>query len=173
MRLSAFLFAVLAMASGPASAMSLTSGDFVDGGTIPTVHNHPSCGGQNVSPELSWKGVPATAKSLYLTMIDIDVAPNLFSHWIVIDLPPASTGLARGTTTLPAGALAVANNFGDARYDGPCPPEGNGTHHYQITLWAISRTGLHLGGNLSARAMQAALSQLAIDRATISGTVRR
>lgn len=173
MRLFALAFAVLAAASGPASAMRLTSSDFMDGGAIPAVHNHPSCGGQNVSPELSWKGVPATAKSLYLTVIDIDVAPNLFSHWIVIDLPPESTGLPRGTTTLPAGALAVANNFGHAAYDGPCPPEGNGTHHYQFTLWAISRTGLHLGGNLSARAVQAALAQLAIDHATITGTVRR
>jgi Raf kinase inhibitor-like YbhB/YbcL family protein len=173
MRGAFLVFAVLVAASSPASAMSLTSSDFTDGGTIPIVHNHPSCGGQNVSPELSWKGVPTTTKSLYLTVIDIDVAPNLWSHWIVLDLPPDSTGLPHGTTTLPAGAYAVANNFKNARYDGPCPPEGNGTHHYRFTLWAVSRTGLHLNGNISARDLQSALSQLAIDRASITATVRR
>jgi Raf kinase inhibitor-like YbhB/YbcL family protein len=173
MRSLALAFLLLAAASAPAPAMRLTSSDFSDGGTIPAVHLYPRCGGQNVSPELSWKGVPATAKSLYLTMIDIDVQPNLWTHWIVLDLPPDSTGMPRGTKTLPEGAHGVVSNFGDAVYDGPCPPEGNGTHHYQFTLWAISRTGMHLGGNISARALQAALSQLAIDHATITGTVRR
>jgi Raf kinase inhibitor-like YbhB/YbcL family protein len=173
MRGALLAFAVLAVSLGPASAMRLTSSDFSDGGALPSVHNHPSCGGQNVSPELSWKGVPATAKALYLTVIDIDITPNQWSHWIVLDLPPDSTGLPRGAATLPAGAYAVTNNFKDARYDGPCPPEGNGTHHYRFTLWAVSRSGLHLNGNISALDLQSALSQLAIDRASITATVRR
>src|ERR1700744_1916487 len=74
----------------------------------------------------------ATAKSLILTMIDIDVRPSLWSHWIVVYLPPDSTGIARGQKTLPGGARGVVSNFGDAFYDGPCPPEGTGLHHYRF-----------------------------------------
>ena len=67
-------------------------------------------------------------KSFVLTMIDVSVKPSQWSHWIVVGLPPDATSLARGTKALPAGAAAIASNFGDANYDGPCPPNGTGVH---------------------------------------------
>jgi len=172
MRLFAILGTLL-LAAGPASAMSLTTSDFADGGAIPVVHFYPHCGGQNISPGLSWRGIPATAKSLILTMIDIDVRPSLWSHWIVVYLPPDSTGIPRGQRTLPGGARGVVSNFGDAFYDGPCPPEGSGLHHYKFTLWALPNDGIVVAPNTNAFDLQAALAQVAIDRATITGTVRR
>ena len=167
------ILGTLLLTAGSASAMSLTTSDFTDGGAIPVVHYHSHCGGENVSPALSWRGVPATAKSLILTMIDIDVRPSLWSHWIVVYLPPDSTGIARGQRTLPAGALGVVSNFGDAFYDGPCPPEGSGLHHYKFTLWALPNAGIAVGPNTNAFNLQAALAQVAIDHTTITGTVRR
>ncbi len=161
------------LAAWPAFSMSLTSSDFSDGGTIPQTHLYLRCGGQNVSPQMSWKGVPKTAKSLILTMVDIDVPPNQWSHWIVVGLSPDTTGLERGFTALPAGARGVQSNFGEARYDGPCPPEGSGTHHYRFTLWALSNETMSVSPNGSAIALLNALSQVAIDRASITGTVRR
>jgi Raf kinase inhibitor-like YbhB/YbcL family protein len=172
MRLAAILGTLL-LAAGPATAMSLTTGDFTDGGKIPVENYYPRCGGQNISPGLSWRGVPATAKSLILTMIDIDVRPSLWSHWVVVYLPPDSTGIARGQKRLPPGARGVVSNFGDTSYDGPCPPEGSGLHHYRFTLWALPNEGIAVGPNTNAFDLQAALAQVAIDRATITGTVRR
>lgn len=161
----------LLLAKAPAWALSLTSGDFPDGGTIPVMHNYMRCGGENLSPALSWKGVPANAKSLVLTMIDLDVRPSLWSHWIVVNLPPSSTGLARGAP-LPDGARAVASNFGDAFYDGPCPPDGSGTHHYTFTIWAMPPTELTIRPNAKAMDVQAMLLRLSLGRASITGWVR-
>ena len=164
---------LLALAMQPVSAMSIASGDFADGAMLPVVHNYPRCGGENVSPALSWKGIPKTAKSLVLTMIDIDVKPSLWSHWVVVDLPPDSTGIARGAKTLPGAAHAVTSNFGEAQYDGPCPPEGSGLHRYRFTLWALSRETMSIAPNGTAGTIQSGLAQIAIDKATITGVVRR
>lgn len=160
------------LAAWPASAMSLTSSDFRDGSELPIVHVYPRCGGQNVSPAFSWRGVPKTAKSLLLTMIDIDVKPKLWSHWIVVYLPPDSTGLERGTKTLPEGAHGVVSNFGDPFYDGPCPRDGSGVHHYRFTLWALPRFS-DVPPNASALELQSSLGLIAIDKATITGWVKR
>ncbi len=160
------------LAAAPASAMSLTSSDFHDGAELPLAHVYPRCGGQNVSPAFAWKGVPATAKVLVLTMIDINVKPHLWSHWVVTDIPPDATGFARGEKTLPGGAHGVVSNFGDDYYDGPCPPDGTGVHHYRFTLWALPRP-VNISANTAATDLQAALSQVAIDKATITGWVKR
>src|SRR6185312_12044942 len=163
MRAAAFGLALLAAA--PASAMSLTSSDFRDGAELPLAQVYKRCGGENISLALSWRGVPNTAKTLILTMIDIDVKPKLWSHWIVVYLPPDSTGLERGVQTLPKGAHGVRSNFGDDFYDGPCPPDGSGVHHYRFTLWALPRFS-DVPPNASATDLQTALGLIAIDRAT-------
>ena len=89
-------------AASPASAaMTLSSSDIKDGAAIAAAQIYTDCGGQNVSPQLRWSGVPTAAKSLALTMIDLDVKPAQWSHWIVVDLPSDVSELARGSTTLP------------------------------------------------------------------------
>ena len=157
----------------PAAAMSLTSADIKDGGTIPAVHIYTRCGGQNVSPALSWSGQPAAAKSLVLTMIDIDVKPTLWSQWIVTGLPAMSTGLPRGVKTLPDGAKAAVSNFGDAAYDGPCPPAGSGTHHYQFTIWAMPTADVTIAADAPANEILVDLSQKAIAHAAFTAAVAR
>ena len=167
----ATVLGMLLLAPMPAHAMSIASGDFADGAPIPVAHNYPRCGGQNVSPELHWSGVPASAKSLVLTMIDVSVKPSQWSHWIVVNLPPSSTGLARGAAALPAGAKAVASNFGDAAYDGPCPPKGTGIHRYVFTLWAMPKAATTLAPDMKAVEVGATLSRTAIGHAAVTGTV--
>src|SRR5258708_38340417 len=106
------------------AAMSLTSADIRSGGAIPIAHIYPRCGGGNISPALSWSGAPAATKSFVVTMIDVDVKPDEWSHWIVVGLPASVMSLPRAATSLPGGARAVLSNFGDAAYAGPCPPKG-------------------------------------------------
>jgi len=170
MRMLAAVLAILFL-SVPASAMTIASNDFKDGGVLPAIHVYPRCGGQNVSPELHWSGTPANAKSLVLTMIDGDVKPSGWSHWIVVDLAPSSTGLPHGTSALPAGTKAVASNFGDASYDGPCPPKGTGTHHYVFTIWAMPMAGVSIVPDAKAADVEAMLKRSAIAHASVTGTV--
>jgi Raf kinase inhibitor-like YbhB/YbcL family protein len=162
----------LASAATPAlAAMSLTSPDLSPGASMPAQHIYPRCGGQNVSPALSWSGAPAGTKSLVLTMIDMDVKPALWSHWIVVDLPAASTGLARGLKALPAPAKSVVSNFGDAVYDGPCPPRGSGLHHYQFTIWAMKAATTDLPRDAKAPDVIATLTAGSLGRAALTTSV--
>ena len=168
--LSAFLFWTTAPAM---AAMTLTSNDIQAGGTIAPAQIYTRCGGENISPQLSWSGVPAGSKSLVLTMIDTSVKPSQWSHWIVVDLPPATTTLARGTQALPGSARAITSNFGDASYAGPCPPDGTGVHEYQITIWALPMPAISLAADMKATDLAAKLAKSALDHATISGFVKR
>lgn len=171
---ASFLIVGLSGVVSPAfAAMTLTSTDVTDGAAIAPAQIYPRCGGQNVSPQLSWGGTPAGAKSLVLTMIDLDVKPSQWSHWIVVDLPPETTALARGVSTLPGQAKSVVSNFGDAGYAGPCPPKGTGVHHYQITIWALPGATVSIGADEEATEVSGALSKIALDKASLTGSVTR
>jgi Raf kinase inhibitor-like YbhB/YbcL family protein len=169
---AAGLVLLLALVSGAASAaMSLTSTDIKPGTAIPTAHIYPRCGGQNISPALAWSGAPSNTKSFALTMIDIDVKPDKWSHWIVVGLPVTVTSLPRGATSLPNPAKAVVSNFGDAAYAGPCPPKGTGVHHYEFTIWALPTAEISLANDEKATTLTELLSKRAIDRASLVGVV--
>lgn len=159
---------LLAMAS-PAAALELSSADVHDGQPIPLQHNFPRCGGKNISPALSWNGIPKNAKSLVLTMIDTAVKPNGWSHWVVVDLPPSAGALPLGVQGLPAGAHALQSDFGDLVYAGPCPPKGTGTHVYEFTIWALPEA--HAGTTDGSAKIETWLEQHAIAHARIRGTV--
>jgi Raf kinase inhibitor-like YbhB/YbcL family protein len=169
-RLGILAAAILA-ATAPADAMRLSSGDFVDGGALPTAHVYPRCGGQNVSPSFAWNGAPKDTKSFVFTMIDHSVPPNGWTHWIVVDLPANTGALARGLTSLPAPAQGVTSNFGEATYDGPCPPHGTGVHHYAFTIWAMPSDKTALPPDAKGDAIEATLGKMALDHATIVGNL--
>ena len=166
------LYAALAMlaAMAPAGAMTLSSGDFADGGTLVATYVSNWCGGKNISPELRWSGAPAGTKSYVLTMIDHSVPPNGWSHWIVADLPPNALSLAHAASWLPAPAHAVKSNSGTT-YAGPCPPRGTGVHRYQFTIWAMPGANTALPANAKAYEIEATLQKSARAHAIITGTV--
>jgi len=98
---------------------TLTSPDLVTG-TFATgfILNGFGCTGGNVSPELRWANVPSGTKSLALQMYDPDAPSGSgFWHWAVYDIPPDTTGLARGVGNnarlLPAGAFGGNTDFLD------------------------------------------------------------
>lgn len=122
-----------------ASAMTLTSPDFTPGGAIPAVY---TCEGKDVSPALSWSGVPEGTRSLALVIADPDapdpVKPQLtWSHWVLYNLPPDAKGLPQGVaaTALPPGTLQGKNDWKRTGYGGPCPPIGR--HRYFHRLYAL------------------------------------
>ena len=131
--------AALTLSANTAFAMDLQSTDVAQGASFPITEVCGRYGGGNISPALSWSGVPAEAKSLALTIFDPD-AHGGWWHWQVLDMPISATALAQGAGkrgALPDGAHQHGNSDGNESYDGPCPPAGSDMHHYEITLWAL------------------------------------
>jgi Raf kinase inhibitor-like YbhB/YbcL family protein len=99
-----------------------------------------TCEGEDVSPPLSWLNVPEKTQSLALIIDDPD-APDpakptkTVVHWVVYNIPPSVNKLDEGIKKLPEGAVAGANDMGNAGYKGPCPPIGE--HRYFHKLFAL------------------------------------
>lgn len=107
------------------------------------------CTDSGVSPQLSWSGAPASTKSYAISMFDPDAPTGSgFWHWVAWDIPPDTTSLPTGAA-LPSGAVSGQNDNGTFGYTGPCPPEGDLTHHYQITVIALSVPTLGVGATTS------------------------
>jgi hypothetical protein len=140
--------AALSVAS-PAAAMEVTSSSFGTDGKFADkyVANVFGCTGQNVSPQVAWKDAPAGTKSFAVTMYDPDAPTGSgFWHWEVFNIPANVTELPEGAGSkggsLPDGAVHGRNDAGQTMYMGPCPPQGDPAHHYEITVFAVDTESL-------------------------------
>ncbi len=116
------------------AALLLTSPDLRPGAPVPKAFVYGECGGADRTPRLRWSGTPAGTRWLALTVHDPDAPrPGGWTHWLVYGIPAGTTSLS---AALPAGAVAGRNDFGAARYDGPCPPPGP-AHRYVFRLDAL------------------------------------
>lgn len=120
-------------------SMMLTSTVFSQGGMIPQRY---TCDGADVSPPLSWSGLPAGTKSLALVVDDPDApdpaAPRMvWVHWVLYNLPPVAAELPEAVPAkaLPQGTLQGVNDWQRSGYAGPCPPVGR--HRYFFKLYAL------------------------------------
>ena len=164
------LAAALAIAATPAFAMDLKSTDVAQGTQFPVNEICARYGGGDVSPALTWSGVPPSAKSVAITMFDPDAGGGGWWHWLVVDIPASATGLPQGAGSgkLPDGARHLDNSNGNPRYHGPCPPAGSGVHHYHITLWALGDAKAPLDAGAAPADAGAWLKQHAIAQAELT-----
>jgi Raf kinase inhibitor-like YbhB/YbcL family protein len=131
-----------------AEPFTLTSSAFADGAVIPKKYagfhpaRKPPCGGENVSPPLSWTNAPAATKSFAIVMFDADGGRGTGSvHWVAYGMPAARTGLKEGEGSKPPTEwTGDRNTVSWNYYFGPCGPAGDSPHHYIITLIATSLT---------------------------------
>jgi len=131
--------AVRAPLFGTPATMTVTSNAFANGATIPVPEGQNGCGGTNVSPDLSWSGAPAGTQSFVITEFDPDAPTGSgFWHWVLYNIPPTTTSIALGAGTNPPVGTSGLNDYGALGYGGPCPPVGDGPHHYHITVSALS-----------------------------------
>jgi len=119
--------------------LTLKSSAFDNGGPIPSRY---TCQGDDVSPPLTWTGVPETARSLVLIVEDPDApdpaAPKMtWVHWLLYNIPPDVPGLPGdvGSANLPPGTQEGLNSWKKTGYGGPCPPIGR--HRYFHKLYAL------------------------------------
>lgn len=133
-------FNTAALAEGEQTmSLIVQSPDFVHGGEIPKTF---TCDGNDISPALSWSGVPQNTKSLVLIVDDPD-APDpakpkmTWVHWLLYNIPPTVTGLPQAVAAdaLPVGTQQGKNDWKRTGYGGPCPPIGR--HRYFHKLYAL------------------------------------
>jgi Raf kinase inhibitor-like YbhB/YbcL family protein len=200
--------------------MQLTTTAFADQGPIPgefafavidpATHVKLSA---NRNPDFAWTGVPAGTRSLAIVCHDPDVPsrgddvnqegrtvpatlPRVdFYHWVLIDLPPETTRLARGehsdgvTARGKAGPGAARNarhgindytgwfaNDEDMRgdyygYDGPCPPWNDALpHRYVFTLYALDVARLDVPPRFTGADVLRAMAGHVLARSSITGS---
>ena len=125
--------------SGESGPLTLASSAFSDGEPIPLLY---SCDGEDVSPPLTWSGVPQGTESLVVIMDDPDAPRETWDHWVVFNIPADAGGLEESqpdTDQLPNGGVHGKNSWGDKEYGGPCPPRGP-AHSYRFFLYAVDVT---------------------------------
>jgi hypothetical protein len=126
--------------TGTPASMTVTTTAFTNGGTIPAKYAQLGCGAgaANTSPDLTWSGAPAATKSFVITIFDPDAPTGVgFWHWLLFNVPPTTTSLAAGAGTNPPVGTSGLNDYGALGYGGPCPPTGDGAHHYHVIVSAL------------------------------------
>ena len=124
-------------------ALEMTSTAFAQGHPIPKKYTGE---GVDVSPPISWSGVPENAKELVLICDDPDAPTDEpWVHWVLYKIPIEAKGLPEGVLRqprlkVPLGAMQGKNSWPDGDtigYRGPMPPRGHGVHHYYFRLYAL------------------------------------
>ncbi len=148
----------------------VSSEAFKDGETIPSEY---TCDGKNVSPALSWKGIPAGAKSIALIVDDPDAPGGMFVHWVLYNIPANVQKLPGGmpkNETLGDGSRHGMTDFGRVGYGGPCPPKG--THRYYFKVYALD-TMLNMQPGASKKQLESAMKGHILAQGELMGTYKR
>jgi Raf kinase inhibitor-like YbhB/YbcL family protein len=136
-------------AGANAAALKVTSTAFAEGGIIAAKYaghmvlkrgaTEPTdCGGDNVTPPLTWTNVPAGTKSFALVIFDPDGAKGSGAvHWVAYGIAGTLTGLPEGFGSHDsADFVGGTGTAGNHTYNGPCPIPGH-TNHYVFSVYAL------------------------------------
>ena len=132
--------------------------------------------GEDISPALSWSGVPENARELALIVDDPDApGPQPWVHWVIYKIPADAGGLPEGIgktqrPSEPAGSMQGKNSWRNIGYGGPSPPSG--VHHYHFKLYALD-TALDVAAGLDKDGLIAAMEGHIIAQAELVGTYKR
>ena len=199
--------------------MKLTTTAFRDGGVIPAEFafgrpdpkTHVALSA-NRNPDFAWSGAPAGTKSFALLCVDPDVPsrgddvnqegrvvpaslPRVdFFHWVLVDLPPSATSIARGEHAegvVPHGKPGPAAKHGARHgvndytgwfagdpamagdwygYDGPCPPWNDAiVHRYVFTVYALDVPRLAIEGRFGGADARRAMDGHVLAQASVTG----
>lgn len=147
--------------------ITVTSPAFDDGSRIPKKYTGD---GEDVSPPLTWTGVPEGTQEIALICDDPDApTPAPWVHWVLYKIPPATTSLKEGS---PGGALEGKNDFGRSGYGGPMPPPGHGVHNYSFRIYALEKK-LDLKTGVTKEELLKAMEGSVIAQGRLVGTYER
>ena len=148
------------------SEIQLFSSAFADGASIPRVY---TCDGDDVSPPLTWSGMPPGVQSLALIVDDPDAPRGTWVHWVVYGLSPDLGNLPQDASEI--SAIDGTNDFGNTDYGGPCPPSGP-AHRYFFRLYALD-SSLDLAQGATKSQLLNAMAGKIIAQRTLTGTYER
>lgn len=152
----------------------IASTSFQPGQSIPEIY---TCKGKNTSPEIHWKGAPAKTQSFVLIVEDPDAPMQVWTHWLLYNIPVKKGGPDVNTYELTegyprdevgsGGILQGLNDFRKIGYDGPCPPSG--IHRYYFKLYALNGL-LSVGAGLTKEQLLAAMKGHILAETQLVGT---
>jgi len=155
--------------------LKLSSAALSQGAAIPRRHTGD---GEDLSPPLTWSGVPPEAVEFVLIVDDPD-APSRepWVHWVIYRINPNEHGLAeaihpKASPPFPAGSLQGKNSWGSVGYRGPAPPSGHGIHRYFFRLYALDAS-LPLAAGLDKAGVFRAMQGHILAEAELMGTYER
>lgn len=150
--------------------IKVESAAFKEGEVIPRKY---TCDGADISPPLSWSGIPEGTKSIALISDDPDAPMGTWVHWVVYDLPPNATGLPEkvpSERTLSNGAKQGMTDFRRIGYGGPCPP--GGVHRYFFKVYALD-TVLNLDPGATKKLLLKAMEGHVLGEGELVGKYKR
>lgn len=153
--------------AGPMAGVELRSAAFHDNEMIPRRHSKD---GEDISPPLTWSGVPEDTSELLLMCEDPDAPSGNFLHWLVAGIEPGTAGVEAGGS--PAGGSARTNGFGDQGWGGPRPPAGDPPHRYFFRLYALSRA-VDLPNGATPEDVHAAVDRIQLASGALVGLYQR
>ena len=148
------------------SSMVLRSAAFAPGKSIPSRF---TCDGEGRAPPLAWSDAPRETRSFALVCRDPDAPTGIWYHWAAFDIPPDAAGLAESEAPM----REAINDFGRRGYGGPCPPEGDGRHHYHFKLYALGIDRLDLPAKVGCREVERQAEARALATAELIGSYCR
>jgi hypothetical protein len=143
-----FVALAFPLSGAHAATLKVTSSAFKEGGMIAAKYaghlvtkrgaSAPTdCGGENVSPALSWTNVPAGTKSFGLVIYDPDGAKGGGAvHWVAYGIAGERRSLPEGFGNRSTDYVGGTSASGNHDYMGPCPTPGH-TNHYVFSLYAL------------------------------------
>jgi Raf kinase inhibitor-like YbhB/YbcL family protein len=155
---------------GKEMKITVTSTAFTEGGMIPRQY---TCDGVDISPPLTWSGIPEGTKSIAVISDDPDAPMGTWVHWVVYNLPPDLTGLPENIMphkTLANGGRQGMTDFRKIGYGGPCPP--GGTHRYYFKVYALD-TVLDLAPGATKKELLKAMTGHVLAEGELMGKYRR
>ena len=168
-----FLILGLSSCIGFAENLTLTSNDLKGQLTNKQVYNGFGCKGENISPHLSWTGVPKGTKSFAVTVFDADAPTGSgWWHWLVFNIDSKTTSLVTdagnlNTNLLPKNAIQSKTDFGSAAFGGSCPPKVGKIHQYTFTVFALDIKDLGLKKDANPALVGFMINQHTIQKASI------
>jgi len=152
------------------AVIAVDSSAFEDGEEIPGQY---SLSGSNISPPISWSGLPQGAKSVAVICNDPDAPKGRWAHWVIFNIPPDVSALPENLPddgVLPRGIIQGINDFGRIGWDGPSPPKG--THRYVFEVYALDKM-LDLEPGTSRSHLLRVMKGHVIGRGKLIGTYER
>lgn len=164
---------VLIAATSYGQTFTLRSRELGGQATRQVVLNGFGCTGDNRSPQLYWEHAPAGTQSFAVTIHDKDAPTGSgWWHWIIFDIPASVTELPAGagnpeSKLAPATSIQSITDFKTAGYGGPCPPAGDDSHQYTVTVYALKTDKLGLDAAANPALVGFMLHQQVIEQASL------